>query len=269
MLAAPAVLTAQSFSFFSSLAAMAANPSRGGGQATPPARPTAYADEPLSHIAVGAGFSPLGINLLAATNLNRNLNVRVTGNIFKYTASNISTNGFNVDAKLNLASAGASLDYYPFPSHGFRLSPGVLFYNTNSADAIFTAQGGTSFTLNNVTYYASSSNPVRGTGNLGLHSQNPAFTITTGWGNVIPRNGGHFSFPFELGVAFIGAPAVKMALTSGQVCDANGQNCVDVATDPNVQADLQAQVAKYKSDMDPLKTYPIVSFGVAYSFHVR
>ena len=77
------------------------------------------------------------------------------------------------------------------------------------------------------------------------------------------------SFPVELGVAFIGAPALNIALTSGQVCDANGQNCVDVATDQSVQSNLQAQIAKYKSDLDPLKTYPIASFGVAYSFHVR
>jgi ubiquinone biosynthesis protein Coq4 len=44
---------------------------------------------------------------------------------------------------------------------------------------------------------------------------------------------------------------------------------VDVATDQSVQSNLQAQIAKYKSDLDPLKTYPIASFGVAYSFHVR
>jgi hypothetical protein len=110
---------------------------------------------------------------------------------------------------------------------------------------------------------------VAGTGTFGLHSQTPAFTMTTGWGNVIPRNGGHFSFPVEVGVAFIGSPAVNVALTSGQACNAQGQNCVNVATDPTLQANLQAQITKYKSNLDPLKTYPIVSFGVAYSFSVR
>jgi len=226
-------------------------------------------DAPFSQIAFGAGFSPLGINLLAATNLSRYLNLRATGNILMFSKNNISTSGMNVDASVNLASAGVSLDYYPFPRHGFRLSPGMLFYNTNSASGTVMVPGGTSFTLNNVTYYASTKNPVTGVAKLGLNSRNPAFTLTTGWGNVIRHDGGHFSFPFELGVAFVGAPSVKVALTSGQVCDANGQNCVDVATDPNVQANLQEQVNKYKSDVEPLKTYPIVSFGVAYSFHLR
>jgi hypothetical protein len=28
-------------------------------------------------------------------------------------------------------------------------------------------------------------------------------------------------------------------------------------------------VDKYRNDLDPLKTYPIVSIGVAYSFRIR
>jgi hypothetical protein len=230
------------------------------------AAPASY--RPFSQIAVGAGFSPLGVQLQAATILNRHMNLRETGNFFKYTASSISTNGFNIDAKMNLASAGTSLDLFPFPNHGFRLSPGLLIYNTNAISGTITAQGGTSFTLNDNTYYSSGSNPVQGIATVGLHSQKPALTLTTGWGNIIPRRGGHFSFPFEIGAAFIGSPDVNLALTSGQVCDAAGLNCVDVATDPTIQSDIQAQVAKYKHDLDPLKTYPIISFGVGFNFHV-
>lgn len=233
------------------------------------ARNAALAPRPLSRIALGVGVSPLGINMMAATNLCKYLNVRGTGNLLKFTVNDISTNGFNVDANLDFASAGVSLDFYPFPRHGLRFSPGVLFRNTNGASATFTAQSGTSFTLDDYTYYASATNPVKGIGTFGLHATNPAPTITAGWGNVIPYSGGHFSFPVEVGVAFIGSPAINVVLTSGQACDAQGLNCVNVATDPSVQANLQAQVAKYRSDLDPLKTYPIVSFGVAYNFRIR
>jgi hypothetical protein len=269
-LAAPWALSGQSSSANSG--AVSSEPGTGGGAGVTLARPPRNAPaalKPFSRIALGGGVSPLGVNMQIATNLNRHLNLRGTGHLFQYTVNNISTNGFLVDAKLDLASAGASVDYYPFAGHGFRLSPGALFLNNNAASATYTVQPGTSFSLNGYTYYASSSNPVRGTGNLGLHSQSPAFTATTGWGNVIPRKGGHLSFPFELGVAFIGSPTLNIALTSGQVCDAQGQNCVDVATDEDVQNNLQAQIAKYKHDLDPLKTYPIVTFGVAYNFRVR
>lgn len=224
---------------------------------------------PFSRFAFSAGISPLGVNLQAATVLNRYLNARVSGNILKLSVNDISTSGFDVDAKLDMASAGASLDIYPFPRHGLRFSPGVLFYNNNSGSGLFTAQGGTSFDLNGYTYYSAASDPVRGNGVINLHKQSPAFTITSGWGNMISRKGGHFSFPFEVGVALIGAPDVAVQLTSGQVCDANGANCVYVATDADVQANLAEQVAKYKNDVEQLKTYPIVSFGVSYSFSVR
>jgi len=269
LLGAPAVTAAQSMSRSQSLVAAEAFPEGGATQMASPVRGGAGLGGPFSRVALGAGVSPLGINLMAATNLNRYMNLRLTGNVFQYTDNGISTNGFNVDADLNLASMGASVDIYPFPNHGLRISPGLLLYNDNGATATFTVQGGTSFTLNNYTYYASSTNPVMGNGRLGLNSQKPAFTITGGWGNMIPRSGGHFSVPFEVGVALIGSPALNIVLNSGQVCDAQGQNCVDVATDADVQSNLQQQIAKYKSDLDPLKTYPIVSVGLAYSFRIR
>lgn len=196
------------------------------------------------------------------------MNLRAVGNVFNYSLNNFSTNGMKLNGKLNFATAGASLDFYPFPNHGFRLSPGALFYNQNAVTANLTVAGGTSFTLDDVTYYASSVNPITGTGSLGLNSQNPAFTITTGWGNMIPRGGRHWSFPFEIGAAMIGAPTVNVALTGGQACNALGLNCVNVATDPNVQANLQAQIAKYRNDVNSFRFFPILTFGTAYSFNL-
>lgn len=224
--------------------------------------------QPFSRIAVGVGFSPLGVNLAATTNLNRYFNVRGTGNVFQYNVDNISTNGFDATAKLNLASAGVALDVYPFPNHGLRLSPGLLFYNSNSLSGTVTVEGGNSVTLNGTDYTSSSTNPVKGTANVGLHSTSPAFTITTGWGNQISRKGGHWSFPVEIGIALIGTPAVNINLTSGAVCDFEG-SCQDVTTDKQLQSDLQAQIAKYKHDLDPLKTFPILSFGISYNFKIR
>lgn len=232
-------------------------------------KPASMPTSPFSRVAIGGGFSPMGVHLLAATNLNPHLDVRGNGNFFKYSVSNISTSGFTISPQLNLASAGATLDVYPFAGHGFRLSPGALFYNTNQASSAVVAQGGASFTLDGNDYYSSESNPVTGAASLNLHSRNPAFTITTGWGSFFPARGGHWSFPFEIGVAFIGSPKVKMALTSGQVCDSTGVNCANVTADPQLQTDLQAQMAKYDKDVDPLKTFPILGGGVVYNFRIR
>lgn len=223
---------------------------------------------PLSRLALGVGFSPLGIGFQAATNINRHINVRATGSFLDYTRDNISTEGFDVTAKLNLASAGASVDFYPFRA-GFRLSPGILFYNQNKVDTIFVAAQGTSFTLDDHTYYSQvGANGVKGKGSFGFGDGSQAFTLTTGWGNVIPASGRHFSFPFEVGVAFTKDPTAALTLT-GNVCDSHQENCVDIATDATAQADLAAQVKQYANDFNQLKTYPIVSFGVSYNFRIR
>jgi hypothetical protein len=241
-----------------------------------PVRVPSYA--PFSRLSLGFGVSPLGPQVQLTTNLASHLNLRATGSGMGYTTS-FNTNGFDANARLNLASAGLSADIYPFRA-GFRISPGILVLNNNRVSGSGVAAGGTSITLNDTTYYSANANSVTGatpliaTADLGLHSNRPAFTLTTGWGNTIPRKGGHWSFPFEVGAAFIGAPSIKMNLT-GWVCQDQAQtDCSDVTSTTNsvaedVQTNLNAQIAKWQSDLEPLKYYPILSFGVSYSFNVR
>lgn len=236
-------------------------------RATPP--PAGLA--PFSRFAVAAGISPLGINIQGTVNVDRFMNVRAIGNIFNYSLSSINVSGFNVDGNINLATAGASLDVYPWPKHGFRISPGTLFYNKNGVSATMVATGGTSFTLNNYTYYSSPSNPVTGGGGVNLHARNAAPTITVGWGNLISRTGRHWSVPFEVGAAMIGDPVPTIAFTGGQVCS-NPQgtaNCQNVVGNSDLNTNLQAQLVKYQNDLQPLRFYPIVSVGVGYSFPLR
>lgn len=227
--------------------------------------------QPFSRFGLAAGISPLGINFQGAVNIDRFMNVRGVGNFFNYSMNNISVSGFNVNGKLNLATAGVSLDVFPWPNHGFRVSPGALFYNQNSVNATIMAAGGTSFTLNDYTYYSSPSNPVTGAGGISLHGRNPAPTITLGWGNLISRTGGHWSVPFEIGAAMIGNPIPTIAFTGGQVCaDPQGTvDCQNVVGNSDLNNNLQAQLVKYQNDLQPLRFYPILSVGVGYSFPIR
>ena len=247
--------------------------------------------KPFSAFALGGGVSLMGVNMQAATNLNRYLNLRGTGNVFNYSVNNISvngstgnsgfsTNGLNLDGKVNMATAGVSLDYFPFPKHGLRLSPGMLFYNQNQISANAVEAAGNSFTLNGNTYYSATANaatgaaPLNVAANLGLNTHQQALTLTTGWGNMIPRNGGHWSFPFEVGAAFTGTPSLNVNLTGWACIDQAQTECSDVTSTTNpiglaVQSNPNAQVTKWKSDLDPLKVYPIFSFGASYDFHIK
>ena len=110
-----------------------------------------------------------------------------------------------------------------FPESRLPPQPGRAVLQPERGHGHFTVAGGTSFSLNNTTYYASPRIPIAGQRWSGTARANPAFTMTTGWGNMIPHRGGHWSFPFEIGAAFIGAPSLNMALTSGQACDRKGR----------------------------------------------
>jgi hypothetical protein len=274
--AGPLALTAQSYSSSAPAIALEADPGGGGAAAASPMGGGGH-EGPLSRFGIGAGISPLGIQLQAATNLSGHLNLRATGNFFNYSTT-FTSSGITADAKLNLASAGVQADLYPFRS-GFRVSPGVLFENQNQLTASTNVAPGTSFTLNGTTYYSANANsetgatPVVGTGTLGLNTTKPAFMATVGWGNTA-RGDHHFSFPVDIGAAFVGAPSVKVNL-SGWACQDEAQTmCSNLSDASNpisaaIQSNLSAQIAKWTSDLNPLKTYPIVSLGVAYSFSVR
>ena len=187
----------------------------------------------LSHVGFGAGISPLGIQLQAATSIMAHLNVRATGNFFNYN-TNFTSNGISATGKLNLASAGVSADFYPFHS-GFRLSPGVLLYNQNEVTANANVPAGSSFTLNGQTYYSANTNAVTG---------------------ATPITGS------------------KVNLAGWACYDAAQTDCANIADPTNpigqsVQSNLTTQEAKWTNDLNPLKTYPILSAGVTYSFHLR
>jgi hypothetical protein len=277
-LLAASSLAAQSPAASSSL--LGNNPDTDGGSFRP-ASATQNAPitmAPFSRIAIGANFSTFGPGVQITTNVASHLNLRATGNGFAY-STNFTTNGFDAAAKLNLVSAGVSADIYPFRS-GFRISPGLLVLNNNKISAASTVAGGTSFTLNGDTYYSANTNattgatPLSANALLGLNSSKPAFTITGGWGNTIPRSGRHWSFPAEVGVALTGAPSVTANLNGWACYDQAQTECTNVAsaTDPialQIQSDLSAQIAKWKNNLNPLKTYPIASFGVAYSFGIH
>jgi hypothetical protein len=278
MLAAPACLLAQT--------AFAISDASAAAQVAPAATPHVKAAakytpaEPFSRLALEGGLGIGGINMQAAVEANRYLNIRGIGNVFSYTVNNVKVSGTNgasgvsVSGKLSFAEAGVALDYYPWPNHGFRLSPGLTFYNENGVSASGTASNGTSVTLGPTKYYSDYTNPMNLNANLGLNTHKQTFTMTTGWGNMISRKGGHWAFPVELGAIFTGVPTVKLNI-SGFGCTAqsdasiNGPSCVNMATNTAAQTNLNSQVAKYQNDLNPLKVWPILSFGVSYNFNIK
>ena len=234
---------------------------------------------PFSRIGIGANINPLGVGIQSAIVLNHYFDARLVVNFFDFNTGRYEIEGFNTNTDLHMFSTGALLDYYPLGSV-FRISPGLMFYNGNQITGNTAVVPGTSFKLNNTTYYSATPNPARGavplaaTGGVNLNRTKPAFMLTGGFGKVIPRSNRHWSFPFEIGALFMGSPTLNVNVTGWACLNARQTICGDVDDPTNPVAiafnrDLNSQLAKYRKDLAAWTVYPIISSSVVYSFNIR
>lgn len=221
----------------------------------------------LRRWAIGTFGSTLGFGGRFAVSVTSNVNFRAGASYFSYSTSR-SKDNIPYTANVRLQSEQAVVDWYPF--HGtFHITPGVQFGNHDRVfgDAVVT--GGSSFTINGVNYYSSSSSPVQVSGSGAIRRTSPMLTV--GWGNWIRHFGEkhgerHFMFPFEVGVVFSGDP-VTVLNYSGVVCtDAAQHNCMNIATDPEVQKNIDAERVKLQNDADWARFYPVIAGGIVYRF---
>jgi hypothetical protein len=259
----------------------APEPESGGGNPEHPnaAHSAEWHQPPFSRVGIGADVSPLGIGLKTAIVLNRFFDARFGGDFFHYNSGRFEIEGFNVNADLHLASASASLDWYPFNSI-WRLSPGLIFFNDNQISGVLDITPGTSFDLNGQTFYSADANsatgaiPLSGKAVLGLHTIRPAATIAGGFGRFIPRSNRHWSFPSEFGVAFMGAPSIDVNFAGSTCLDSQQTQCGNLSNPANpvtmqFNSALQASLVKWRKSLGKVQVYPLFSYSVVYSFNVR
>jgi len=218
---------------------------------------------PFSSLGVGVKVGILGIGFEAAVPVAAHFNVRAGGNFFNY-SDTLTTDGIHYDANLSFRSAEASLDWFPGRG-GFHVSPGALLYNGNQITGNANVPAGQTFTLNNQTYTSGAAEPVTGTGSLTFTKAAPKLTI--GWGSLVPRGERRFSFPFEVGFAYVGDPKFLLNLQGTACYTYEGTPyCDNVATDANIQANLAAEQKKIANDAAEARFFPILSQGFAVRF---
>jgi hypothetical protein len=228
-------------------------------------RPLRTGMKPFSAVAVQVKVGTAGIGLDVAVPVAGRLNLRAGGSFFSYNP-NLVTDGINVVGNIQLRSGSANVDIFPF-GNSFRISPGVVFYNGDNITATANVPAGQSFTLNSIQYYSSASAPVTGTFGLSFGNKvAPSFTL--GFGNMLPRKGGHWSVPFEIGGEYIGqTPMISLALT-GTACQGGPTtNCSSIASNSMTQQNIAAEQTSLNSNIpSQLVFLPIVSIGVSYKF---
>ena len=210
---------------------------------------------------IGLSASSLGAGIQAAVSVTKYSNIRGGFNDFSY-SDNFSKDGISYAGTLNLRSGQVTYDQYFKHAGGFHISPGALIYNGNAGNATANVPAGQTFTLGGTTYYSSSANPVSGTGTIAFGKASPM--ILVGVGNLLPRSQRHFGVSFEAGVVFEGSPNAKLSLAGSSCLVSATVGCVNTATDPTVQSNLQSEQTKINNDLSPFKYYPIVSLVFSY-----
>ncbi len=230
---------------------------------TPHKKSKSHSDElqvnPFSTFAVGIKAGTLGAGAEIATPLSRSLNLRAGANFAEFRYA-FAIDGISYYTGVDYSSAQMSIDWFPFHG-GFHISPGFIYFNTGASGAAAVPPA-ESFQLDNVNYINSVDDPVGGNASFVYH-HHLAPALMFGFSNIIPRDGSHFSIPFEVGVAYTGAPQMAVQL-AGTACTLQG--CFNAGTDPGTQQNLKQEVHDVDDTVKKIVAYPIVSLGFAYRF---
>ncbi len=214
---------------------------------------------PFSTVAMVFKISTLGAGVELATPLSQRTNLRAVVNSIDF-GQKFDYNGGNYNAEIHFHSAEMLVDLFPFHK-GFHISPGIMVFN-NKLAAQVKVPGGQTFEFEDDELNSSTTNPLWG-GATAVYGKRIAPVLMMGFSNVLPRNGRHFSAPFEFGVAYPGVAQVTAHLY-GSACTSQG--CADVSTDAEAQSDVLKEQSDINSVVSKFQLYPIVSMGLAFRF---
>ena len=217
---------------------------------------------PERRAGVAFTVSTLGLGADVAVPVAERMNIRGGFSLFNYSYDS-ENDGIVLDAQLQLRSVSAHLDWFPFGG-GFHLSPGVMLYNGNEVNADARVPGGDAFDLGDEDLISDPANPIVGTAVFSFETKvAPSFRI--GWGNIIPRGDRRWNVPLEIGIVYSRAPTAVLSLR-GHACESTSGNCQNVATDPQLQADVREEQDEINDDISVFRVIPVISIGFSVSF---
>jgi len=217
---------------------------------------------PFSRLGFATRVGVAGTGIDLATPLAKKFNLRAGTDFFNYD-TNFQEEGANVGINLHLRSSHVGLDWFPFGGH-FRLSPQLILGNNNRILATALIPSGSTVTLNGQDYISSYTDPLHGSGRIDFRKVSPGLSF--GFGNLIPRDRSHFSFPIEMGFYYAGQPNLQVAFT-GSACDPNyapSVGCESVDEDSSFQQSLLAFKARNDHNLSYASFFPIFSVGFGY-----
>jgi hypothetical protein len=187
-----------------------------------------------------------GLGLEASKLLTGHLGVRVGGSFFSDNLTR-SESGINYSGSVKLHTFSGLIDLYPGRRGSFHFTVGIVT-NPLTASGVGQPSSG-DVTINGKPYTSAQVGTLNGVAKF--KAVGPY--VGVGFGTPATR-GSALKFVFDLG-AVIGQPTVSLSATGGAF--AQGSLPYD---------DLQAQQMTTQQDLNKVKAYPVISFGLAYCF---
>lgn len=212
---------------------------------------------------LGLRAGTLGLGIEGTWRYSPNLAVRVPLNLLDYSFDR-SEDGVDYDAKLQLQSFGALIDYYPFGGTFF-LSGGLMDGGNKVKLKASDPTGTEEYDIGDQTYTSDPSDPL--TVRAGVDFGGLAPYAGIGWGNSADSEAGWFG-RFEIGALFQGAGDVS-ASSSGSAIAENG-DAFDTQGDSLqaqvFQANLEEERQELEEDIGDFKIYPAIGLAFGMRF---
>jgi hypothetical protein len=187
--------------------------------------------------------SSLGYGVAVGRTIAPRVDLRLSSGTLSYNRA-VTSDNVDYNGSIRLHNVAALLDVHPL-NGAFRLTGGLVFGNDH-IDVTGTPQNGTSYLINGHTYTAAQAGTVFGSAKLG--SAAPYLGLGTG----APRRTG----------IYLTADAGVVLRSVTTTLDATGPG----TSDPQFQADLAQARKDFANSVNFLKTYPVVSIGIATRF---
>ena len=171
--------------------------------------------------------------------INNNLDLRLGVNKFDYDTDE-TLDGVDYTATLGMQTVAALADFRPM-NNGFFISGGVM-QNSNEIDATATVTAADPVTIGTNTI-------TSGVVNSGISFDDVSPYVGIGYRQPASAKSG-WSLAAEAGVLLQGDPNITLKESTGTVS----------------QADIDAEIASVRDDVDALKNLPVLSIGAVYNF---
>jgi hypothetical protein len=188
---------------------------------------------------VGAKVGTLGLGIEAVKPISNNLDLRLGVNQFDYDA-NETLDGVDYTATLNMQTVSALADFRPM-NNGFFVSGGVM-QNGNELNATATVTTAEPVTIGTNTL-------TSGVVTSGVSFDDVSPYVGIGYRQSASVKPG-WTFTADAGVLLQGDPKITLTESTNTVS----------------QADIDAEIANVRDDVDALKTLPVVAIGAVYNF---